>query len=319
MNATYERDMTAFTRIVGVEFEKLQAGLQKAQKAGDANAVRSIGAAMDKLNLQYSEAKAKASEPVVKDQENRFTKWFSEKYGQDVSKIEYKDANASAWNKASRDMLDNFSGHAPLESVYELLQSAANPTKFKQKESGGQEFTTYKVGTSNEVMLPSSLAGDLMGKNEKVTLGKYMNAFGWGEPMDTNEDTFGRMWEQGMIRDISIVPKDKAVSYIDRNGDNVKAVKAEAYVPMSSFRSAGISRGSWVPFTEDRETRLKKDLNAKIIKDSDDNEFAVFDVYYPLADSSFGNYMFDVKTTKGTLGTKGANAQWEQQYTWAFE
>jgi hypothetical protein len=275
------------------ELEILKAA---AVKSGNAEAVTKINQQINDLSNTYSKEKKAAVEPLVKEQKTRFTAWFSDKYGQDVSSLKPDDYNSEKFNEVARNMLNNFSGQVPLDAVYTELGNRANVSEINPKGTGVQKIKAFDVGTSDGLILPGELASDLMGKDQRMALGAYSDGFFPISTLDATPENFIKQWDSGAVRNISIVPRDRAITYTDRYGDVIHAVKAEAYIPVESFVDGKISMDTW--FGHEGKERMRRDFNARKITDKDDQDYMVFDVYYPISNSSFGNYVFDRQKSK---------------------
>jgi hypothetical protein len=297
----YSKGVNELQESVSKAAEELNKQYVAAAKSGNQDAISALVAKKDSLSSAYNNRMGELSKVATQVQENAFRDVFKEKYGADFSSLTKANVNAKRYGEVVRDIADEFSGHAPLDLIKPMLSRDAIETDIKigEKESADR-INVWKIGTSGNVMLPQEFTGALLGAKEDFTIGTYKEGLiSKSNDMDQAKGEFTKIWKSGAVRDVAIRPLGKAVSFVDRNGQPTQAVKAEAYIPVSSFSEANIRSGSWLPFTESRNDAIKKAFGAKIVK-SPNGEYAVFDVYYPLTESVIGKERGDLLERKDT-------------------
>jgi hypothetical protein len=304
------------------EVEKLQSDANKAaeslnkqyidaKKAGNKELMAELVEKDKKLTAEYAKRMGEYSALGTKAQEQAFKAAFEDTYGTSIDGVKRSNVDPKRYDEASKNLLNQFSGNAPIPLVERVLDNVAVGTKLtvNKGESNSEDIHAWKVSSSSKLILPQELAEDLMGKKEHISLGPWLNG-GVGVPTNQDNDVFGDAWRAGKIKGISIVPDGQAVPYIDRTGQPVQAMKVKVYVPDSEFYgSAGMNRGSWLSGKnspiDSRNDQLKWSLGAET-KNINGEKYRIFDAYYPVEPSAMNDVYFDAQTINKDLFNKTA-------------
>ncbi|KAA6379415.1 MAG: hypothetical protein EZS28_025058, partial [Streblomastix strix] len=317
--SAYEKEVTGLQTTVGKLGEDLAAKYKAAEKAGNKEAMAKLTADADKLSREYTKRMMDFGAQAKKAQEEAFKERLADAYGANPDNVTRANVNGPKWLTASSNMIDEFSGDAPLDLTKRILDNTAIRTDLKVKN--GANVPAWGIDNSSKVILPQDLVSTLIGKKDVISTQGWFNNLGLSEATNQEKDVVAETWKNGGFKGLYISPKGTAMPYVDRTGQPVKALKVDVYVPYAEFWRNNINNGVWISGgispIDSRNDRLKHDLGGRKIEVNGEDTW-VFEAYYPLTESAISNSLIDVDKNKEMYSGKdqinaGANNDWR---TW---
>lgn len=302
-NDYVERNLTDPTRSDYKNDQKLQKSLWNMAKeaASRAQILEAAGAPINDVNRYKMLAEVHAADAAQAQVEvNR--KEFSNMYGSDKIGPEdfdnlKKDLDFGKFEKVSKDMIDNMGGQITLTSSYDMLKHIASPTKVIW--SGG-ESDGFKLSSSADFILPSTLAKNILKINGKI-------------PADKSR--FVAALESGLYKNVTIIPQPHGTSVFNPQSPSGKTelVKATAIidlngVDLSQYYFGKDIAGTFLSGFEEIGKLILGDYSEQDVKGmggkyNSDTNTAEIEVYVPIGETAQQAEDYNFERNKDRFGT----------------